>query len=309
MANWSFDDIPDQTGRTAIVTGANSGIGFETARMLARKGAEVIIACRNPDKGTAALARIREDAPGAKVSLAALDLADLDSVTSFAEDFAAQHDRLDLLIANAGVMVPPSSRTKQGFELQIGTNHLGHFALTARLLPLLERTAGARIVVVASSAAHMGRIDFDDLSSERKRYRAWSAYSQSKLANLLFMLELGRRLDAAGSQVRVTGAHPGWTATELQRTAGMARWFNPLFAMKPSEGALPTLRAAVDPTAEQGGYYGPSGMFEMRGPPVAARFPKLARDEAAAARLWSLSESLTGVPFELQRPGPARAAS
>lgn len=308
MAHWSFDDIPDQTGRTAIVTGANTGIGFETARMLALRGAAVVIACRNPAKGESALARIRAEHPEAKVSLAALDLADLDSVASFAADFAAHHDRLDLLIANAGVMVPPSSRTKQGFELQIGTNHLGHFALVGRLLPLLEQTAGARVVVVASSAASFGRMDFEDLSSDRKPYRAWSAYSQSKLANLLFMLELGRRLERAGSHVLVTGAHPGWTATDLQRTAGVARFLNPLFAMKPPRGALPTLRAAVDPTATQGSYFGPSGMSELRGPPVLARLPKLARSEADAQRLWSLSESSTGVIFAAQADERARAA-
>jgi NAD(P)-dependent dehydrogenase (short-subunit alcohol dehydrogenase family) len=308
MANWTFDDIPDQSGRTAIVTGANSGIGFETARMLALRGAAVIIACRNPSKGEAALARIREEMPAAKVSLAALDPADLESVASFARDFAQHHDRLDLLIANAGVMVPPRSRTKQGFELQIGTNHLGHFALVAKLMPLLERTAGARIVVVASTAAHFGRIDLDDLSSERKAYRGWSAYGQSKLANLLFARELGRRLEGAGSHVRVTAAHPGWTATDLQRTAGVARMLNPVFAMKPEDGALPTLRAAVDPAAAQGDYFGPSGLFELRGAPVSARLPKRALDDAMAQRLWSLSESLTGVPFAVQPRERTRAA-
>lgn len=298
--SWSFDDIPDQSGRTAIVTGANTGIGYEAARMLARKGARVTIACRNPGKGQAALEAIRADAPGAEVTLAALDLADLDSVEAFAEQFAATHDRLDLLIDNAGVMVPPLSRTKQGFELQIGTNHLGHFALTGRLLPLLSATPGSRIVVVASTAAAIGRIDLDDLSWERKRYRPWPAYGQSKLANIMFALELGRRLDAAGSHVRVTLAHPGYTATDLQRTSFFARLFNPVFGMKPHGGALPTLRAAVEPDAKNGSYWGPSGWMEISGPPAAARIPARAHDETIAAKLWSASEALTGVRFDLQ---------
>jgi len=309
MTNWSFDDIPELSGRTAIVTGANCGIGFETARMLAQKGADVVIACRNHDKGTAALARIRERAPQARVSLASLDLSDLDSVAAFARDFAENHRRLDLLVNNAGVMVPPLSRTKQGFELQIGTNHLGHFALAGRLLPLLQATPGSRVVVVSSSAAHMGRIDFDDLSWERKAYRAWPAYAQSKLANSMFALELARRLAAAGSHVRATAAHPGWTATDLQRTAGVVRVLNPIFAMQPEGGALPTVRAAVDPEAENGSYWAPSRWFEMNGPPARGRLPRRAKDDAAAERLWTVSEALTGVVFDLPAPASVRVAS
>lgn len=309
MASWTFDDIPDQTGRTAIVTGANSGIGFETARMLAKKGAEVVIACRSPQKGESALARIREDVPDAKVTLAALDLADLDSVEAFATRFSTTHTRLDLLVNNAGVMVPPMSRTKQQFELQIGTNHLGHFALTGRLLPLLSRTPGARVVVVSSTMAHFGVIDVDDFNVERKKYRPWREYGQSKLANSLFAAELSRRLAAAGSSVIATAAHPGYTATELQRTSGLARVFNPVFAMKASDGALPTLRAAVDPEATNGSYWGPSRMFETSGPPKPARVPKRAKDDAMASTLWALSETLTGVTFDLPAPADVRAAS
>ncbi|MEO7331169.1 MAG: oxidoreductase, partial [Minicystis sp.] len=189
MTAWTFHDIPDQTGRTAIVTGANTGIGLETARMLAKKGAEVVLACRNPEKGQAALASILADKPAGKASLAALDLSDLDSVKAFTEGFARTHDRLDLLINNAGVMVPPLGRTKQGFELQFGTNHLGHFALTGHLLPLLLGTAGARVVVVSSAAQRSGRIAFEDLNWEKRSYTAWSAYGQSKLANMMFALE------------------------------------------------------------------------------------------------------------------------
>jgi NAD(P)-dependent dehydrogenase (short-subunit alcohol dehydrogenase family) len=307
--DWSFDDIPDLSGRTAVVTGANCGIGLETARMLAQKHARVVIACRNADKGTQAVAQIRESAPGADVELSALDLADLDSVTAFVRDFTDENERLDLLVNNAGVMVPPFSRTKQAFELQMGTNHLGHFALTGRLMPLLAKTPGSRVVVLSSGVAHVGRIDFDDLHFERRRYRAWAAYSQSKLANLMFALELGRRLDASGSPVRVTAAHPGWTATELQRTAALARLFGAWLAMRPRDGALPTLRAAVDPDAPNGAYFGPSRVFEMNGPPVRARLPKRATDEAIAEKLWSVSEALTGVDFGLPGRVSVRAAS
>lgn len=305
MSAWNFDSIPDQSGRIAIVTGANTGIGYETARALARKGAWVILACRDLAKASAAAARIQAEQPSGSVQAQPLDLSDLDSVARFAERFAAEHDRLDLLINNAGVMVPPKSQTKQGFELQLGTNHLGHFALTAHLLPLLRRTPGARVVVVSSGAHHMGHIDFADLNFEGRGYSPWRAYAQSKLANLLFALELQRRLRAAGAAVLVTAAHPGWTATDLQRTAGAARFFNPYFAMKPADGALPTLRAATDPAASAGEYFGPSRLFEMNGPPARARLSRSARDAAVAARLWTTSETLTGIHYGL----PAGAAA
>ncbi|HEU4407982.1 MAG TPA: oxidoreductase [Polyangiaceae bacterium] len=303
MAAWSYDDIPDQTARVAIVTGANSGIGFETARALARKGARVVLACRSAERGRAALERLAGEVPAGRATVAPLDLSDLDSVAAFAAAFAAEHDRLDLLVNNAGVMVPPFARTAQGFELQFGTNHLGHFALTARLWPRLERTPGARVVVVSSTAHNLGRIDFDDLNWARRPYKPWAAYGQSKLANLLFTFELQRRLAAAGSRVLVTAAHPGWTATDLQRTAPVPRLLNPIFAMKPEGGALPTLRAAVDPAAEGGSYWGPSGLLELSGPPARARVNPKANDRAVAARLFDVSEALTGVSF-----APAAAA-
>jgi len=297
MKTWTFDDVPDQTGRIAIVTGANTGIGLETARMLAERGAEVILACRSLEKGEAARAKIAAGNPPGKVTVEALDLSDLDSVAAFAKRFSAAHERLDLLINNAGVMVPPLGRTKQGFELQFGTNHLGHFALTAHLLPLLERTSDARIVVVSSTAQTFGRIDFDDLNWESRAYSPMKAYGQSKLANMMFALELQRRLDAAGSSVIVTAAHPGWTATDLQRTAGVARFFNPLFAMKPADGALPTMRAATDPAAGHGSYWGPNGLFGLAGPPALAKGTKRAYDTAVAAKLFDVSEQLSGVSF------------
>ena len=298
MSDWTFNDIPDQTGRTAIITGANTGIGLETARMLALKGANVVLACRNPEKGKAALDQVLAARPSGRASLAVLDLSDLDSVAAFAARFTASNERLDLLVNNAGVMVPPLGRTKQGFELQFGTNHLGHFALAGRLLPLVLRTAGARIVVVSSSAQNWGRIDFDDLNWERRAYRAWAAYCQSKLANQLFALELHQRLSSAVPGVRVTSAHPGWTATDLQRSSGWMRVFNPLFAMKPADGALPTLRAATDPAAARGSYWGPRGVTGMSGPPAPARVTVRAQDLAVAARLWEVSEKLTKVAFE-----------
>jgi NAD(P)-dependent dehydrogenase (short-subunit alcohol dehydrogenase family) len=307
MSPWTFNDIPDQTGRTAIVTGANTGIGLETARMLALKGASVVLACRNPEKGKAAVDQVLAARPSGRASLAVLDLSDLDSVAAFAAKFAASNERLDLLVNNAGVMVPPLGRTKQGFELQFGTNHLGHFALAGRLLPLVLRTAGARIVIVSSSAQNWGRIDFDDLNWERRSYRAWAAYCQSKLANQLFALELHQRLSSAGSGVRVTSAHPGWTATDLQRSSGWMRVVNPLFAMKPADGALPTLRAATDPAAASGSYWGPRGLTGMSGPPAPARVTVRAQDLAVAARLWEVSEKLTKVAFEFHS-SPARGA-
>ena len=299
MDRWTFADIPDQTGRTVIVTGANSGIGLETARMLALKGASVVLACRNLEKGNAAVERVQSDRPRGRVTLAALDLSDLESVATFAAAFAASHERLDLLVANAGVMVPPFGRTKQGFELQIGTNHLGHFALLGRLLPLVLRTADARIVVVSSAAQNIGRIDRDDLNWERRPYSAWAAYGQSKLANQLFALELHRRLSAIGSRVRVTSAHPGFTATDLQRTSPASRLFNPIFGMKPADGALPTLRAATDPAAASGSYWGPRGLFGLRGPPAPARISASAQDPSTAAWLWDESAKLTGVAFAI----------
>ena len=299
MTAWTFDNIPDQSGREVIVTGANTGIGFETARALARKGARVTLACRNLAKGREAQRRILAESPEAVVATEQLDLSDLGNVEGFATRFADQHDRLDLLILNAGVMVPPASKTAQGFELQFGVNHLGHFALTGALLPLVEATAGSRVVVVSSTAATRGEMNFDDLQFEKRGYAPWPAYGQSKLANQLFTLELQRRLQAAGSAVLVTAAHPGWTATDLQRTSKVTRFLNRFFAMQPPQGALPTLRAAVDPEATDGDYYGPHGFLQMRGYPKRIEMVKRAHDAATAARLWEISEELTGVKYGL----------
>ncbi len=293
---WTHDDIPAQTGRTAIVTGANSGIGFETAKALTEKGAHVVLACRNQEKGGAALAEILGGQPAGTAELMALDLSDLASVRAFAEAFLAAHDRLDLLINNAGVMVPPKSTTKDGFELQFGTNHLGHFALTAHLLPRLLETDDSRVVNVSSMAHKSGRIDFDNLDAS-KGYRAWAAYGQSKLANLLFTSELQRRLSEAGYATMVTAAHPGWTATNLQDNSGAFKLLNRWFAQEPADGALPTLFAATAGEATPNGYYGPSGFLEMNGAPKPVGRTKRAQDDRVAQKLWVVSEQLTGVDF------------
>jgi NAD(P)-dependent dehydrogenase (short-subunit alcohol dehydrogenase family) len=295
---WSANDIPNLSGKTAIVTGANSGIGFETARELARKGARVVLACRSPEKGRIALESIRSELPDASAELEALDLADLGSVERFSLAFKKSSSRLDILCNNGGVMVPPLGKTADGFETQFGTNHLGHFALTARLLDLIRATEGARVVSVSSTAHRTGRIDFDNLNAE-KRYSAVGAYGQSKLANLLFMAELQRRFEASGTNAIAVAAHPGWTATNLQNNAGWVRALNPIFSQQPPDGALPTLYGATAPEVRGGEYFGPSRMFEMWGPPKRAGSSARARDKEVARRLWSVSEELTGITYPI----------
>jgi NAD(P)-dependent dehydrogenase (short-subunit alcohol dehydrogenase family) len=307
---WTAADIPDQSGRVAVVTGANSGLGLVAAGELARAGAAVIVACRNTQKGEAAGEAIRGEAPGASVEVEALDLADLGSVRAFADRLHARGDTLDLLINNAGVMASPQRTTNDGFELQLGTNHLGHFALTGLVLDLLSDTPGARVVTVSSGMHHRGRIDFDDLNSERG-YSRWGAYSQSKLANLLFMLELDRRLKAADVDVVSVAAHPGYAATNLQLSAPplheriFMRVSNLLFAQSAEMGALPILYAATVPDVQGGFYIGPDGRGESRGYPTTVSPNRRALDPEVAARLWEVSEDLTGVSYGL--PAPAGA--
>lgn len=298
MADWTSEEIGDLSGKVAIVTGANSGIGFEAARELAGAGADVVLACRSAERGEDAVARIRAEHTGAQVRAMLLDLADLEQVATFATAFADAYPRLDLLVNNAGVMMPPQSRTAQGFELQLGVNHFGHFALTGHLLARLVATPGARVVNVSSMAHRQGKMRFDDLNWEKRRYRKLASYGQSKLANLLFTFELQRRLEAAGTDVIVTAAHPGWTSTNLQQHNGLFRTLNPFFAMKPPQGALPTLRAATDPSAEGGDYFGPDGFFEVTGHPVRVGAAKAARSVEDAARLWEVSVELTGVSYD-----------
>lgn len=304
---WDAENIPDQKGMVVIVTGSSSGIGYEAARVLANQHAEVIIAVRNLEKGNAAAAKIREQNPDANVAVMKLDLADLASVRAFADEFKGRYSRLDRLINNAGVMIPPYSKTADGFELQFGTNHLGHFALTGQLLDVLDATPRSRIVNVSSGAHKAGNIDFDDLNWEKRKYSAWRAYCDSKIANLYFTFELVRGLEAAGSSVVVTAAHPGYTATELQRTMPLATLINALFAQDMSMGALPTLRAAYDADAKSGDYYGPKGFMEMGGFPVIVQPNKLSQDTDIAKKLWDVSEELTGVKFEFDKK--ARAAA
>ncbi|QQS39962.1 MAG: SDR family NAD(P)-dependent oxidoreductase [Acidobacteriota bacterium] len=294
---WTAEEVPSQEGHVAIVTGSSSGIGEEAARILAMKGAEVIIAVRNLEKGDAARNRILEAHPHGVLHLMKLDLADLQSVREFADGFISRFLRLDLLINNAGVMVPPYSKTKDGFELQFGTNHLGHFVLTARLFDLLKRTEGSRVVNVSSGAHRMGKLDFDDLNWEARDYSAWTAYGDSKIANLYFTRELARRTEAEGENVVITAAHPGWTATDLQRNSGIANFLNNFFAMSVDKGALPTLRAAVDDEAESGAYFGPDGIREMWGHPVRVEPNDLAKNDSIAERLWKVSEEMTGERF------------
>jgi NAD(P)-dependent dehydrogenase (short-subunit alcohol dehydrogenase family) len=300
VAGWDVDDIPDQTGRIAVVTGANSGLGLVTARELARKGALVVLACRNMEKGRAALAEVEGAASGPVPELEELDLASLDSVRGFAERFKAMHDGLDLLINNAGVMAPPRRRTADGFELQFGTNHLGHFALTGLLLLLMEGREDARVVTLSSNAHKFGRISFDNLNGDRRYFR-WNAYGQSKLANLLFALELDRRLRARDSTVKSLAAHPGYAATNLQSAAAplvdrlVMKIGNAVIAQSDEMGALPVLYAATEPGLEGGTYAGPDGIGEQRGHPKVVRPNSAARDPEAARRLWNVSADLTGV--------------
>lgn len=294
--SWTAANIPDQTGRICIVTGANSGIGLSDARILAGKGATVILACRNMDKANAALQSIRSAVPQANVRASVLDLSSLASVREFAARFAGEQDRLDLLLNNAGVMIPPKMETVDGFELQFGTNHLGHFLLTGLLLPLLRKAPGSRVVTVSSIAHSMGRIDFDNLNAEHG-YSRMRAYAQSKLANLIFALELQRRLQRSGATVQSLGAHPGATKTDLGRHRFYANLVIKLVAMEADGGAMPTLRAATDPKAMGGEYYGPAGLFAMRGPAVKEKLIARAIDTAVAERLWAISERLTGITY------------
>jgi NAD(P)-dependent dehydrogenase (short-subunit alcohol dehydrogenase family) len=301
---WTADQMPDQSGRVAVVTGANSGLGLVTARELARAGATVILACRNTTKGEQAIDEVRAAVPGADVTLEALDLADLHSVREFATGIASERDHLDLLVNNAGVMAPPRRTTKDGFESQFGTNHLGHFALTGGLMATLLAASEPRVVTLSSGAHRMGTINFDDLQRER-RYNNWLAYGQSKLANLIFAFELQRRASAAGTNLLSLAAHPGYSATNLQ-FAGPAAFHekavmavaNRVYAQSAEMGALPTLYAATMPDTPGGSFIGPDGFMEGRGHPKIVTGAGKAYDEDTGRRLWEASEELTGVHYE-----------
>jgi NAD(P)-dependent dehydrogenase (short-subunit alcohol dehydrogenase family) len=293
---WSVDSISDQSGKTVLITGANSGIGLEAARILAAHGAEVVLACRNKENGTRAVKSISAEHPEAAVSAMVLDLADLQSVKKFANAFKRKYETLDLLINNAGVMAPPKGETKDGFETQFGTNHLGHFALTGLLLDLLEETPGSRIITVSSLAHRFGRIAFRDLQSE-KRYSPWQAYGQSKLANLMFAIELQRRLDECGSGTLSLAVHPGFSATNLQRYVPAGELLTPVLSQSAEAGAWPTVYAATQESLKGGEYFGPGRLLETRGLPKRARISRAARSRRVAKRLWDISEELTGVSY------------
>jgi NAD(P)-dependent dehydrogenase (short-subunit alcohol dehydrogenase family) len=301
---WNADQIPDQSGRVAVVTGANSGLGLVTARELARHGALVVMGCRSVTKGEDAAVEIRRVAPGAQLDVRKLDLASLESVRAFAAEVTAAHPAIHLLVNNGGIMMPPRTITADGFELQLGTNHLGHFVLTALLLDALRAGADARIVTVSSLEHRPGRLNFDDLQSESS-YDPRRAYQQSKFANAVFGIELDRRLRAAGEPIISVLAHPGWAATNLQTTGptGVVKALlavgNRVLAQSADAGALPQLYAATAPGVKGGEFYGPSGIAEARGAPKRVRAVRRAYDEEVARRLWDVSEQVTGMTFPL----------
>jgi len=311
-SRWDASQIPDMTGKTVVITGCSSGIGFEAAQSLARAGARLVMAVRNLDKGNTAASRIRNQASAAtevQLDVRPLDLADLDSVQHFADGLCngevADLDHIDVLINNAGVMAPPFQRTKQGFELQFGTNHLGHFALTGRLLPLLTKSPAGRVVTVSSMAHRGGRIDFDNLDGN-KGYKRWREYSQSKLSNLIFAYELQRRLRATQSSVISIACHPGFAATNLVAAGLGSNWggfgkvaagVGNLWAQSAEMGSLPTVYAATHPSLGGGEYIGPLGRSGMRGYPGQVESTEISHDEQLAKKLWQVSQQLTGVSF------------
>lgn len=302
MKNWTTKDIPPQAGQLAVVTGGTGGLGFEIALALAGTGAEVVLAGRNAEKGRAAVEKIERAKPIGKVHFEPLDLANLASIHAFAERLKEQNRTLNLLVNNAGLASPKRRVTADGFELQFGTNHLGHFALTGLLLPLLRRGQSSRVVTLSSQGHRGGKINFDDLQGE-KAYKAFAAYPQSKLANLLFALELQRQSDAHGWGIMSTAAHPGFARTELMSNAGggvmvlLSKLLAPFASQSAAAGALSALFAATSPDAAPMGYYGPANLFEMKGPVAHASIAKQAKDEAIARKLWKVSERLTSVYF------------
>lgn len=296
--NWTTDSIQDLSGKIAVVTGANSGIGLETAKALAGKGAKVVLPVRSVARGKQAVDEITGEFPNAKIEIMELDLSSLASIKSFAKAYSEKHAGLDILINNAGVMIPPYSKTEDGFEIQFGTNHLGHFALTGLLLPMLLKSDSGRIVTVSSVAHRNGKINFDDLSWDKRGYKAGRAYGDSKIANLYFTSELARMLK--DTQVTVAAAHPGWTRTNLQKNSKFWSSLNPVFSQKPPMGALPTLRAATDESVSNDDYYGPGGFLEIKGYPKKVNSNPLSKDKQIAKKLWDVSEELTGIKYSLE---------
>jgi NAD(P)-dependent dehydrogenase (short-subunit alcohol dehydrogenase family) len=311
-SQWTPEDIGDQTGRVALVTGANSGIGFATARALAEHGAHVVLACRNPEKARRAADEMESELDHhSSLELLTLDLSDLVSVRRAAEQFLGSHARLDLLINNAGVMGTPYRQSPDGFELQMATNHLGHFALTGLLLPRLVTTARARVVTVSSVMHRAGHIDFEDVTGN-KVGNTWASYGRSKLANLLFTAELSRRLDEAGESIMALAAHPGWTRSNLigngaalgnrRLRAKVSQTFGSLLGQTAAAGARPTLYAATSPDVRSGQFIGPGHISQLFGPPTVVQPGRAAKNPADATRLWGISEELTGVHYRFPAP-------
>ena len=296
---WNESNISDQTDKVFIVTGPTSGLGKETSIVLARKHATVIMAARDLKKAESVKKEILNENENAKIDIQELDLCSLESINSFAETINKKYKALDVLINNAGIMACPYSKTKDGFEIQIGTNHLGHYALTGLLLPLIKKTPNSRIVNVSSISHKSGNIDFDDLNWEKRKYKTWSAYGDSKLANLYFTYELSHKLGANKGNTKVLAAHPGYSDTELQRHSGIANFMNTFFAQKAKVGTLGGLRAATDPNAKSGDYYGSPSFGETRGHPIKLKSNKLSYNKDNAKKLWKLSEELTGVSYAI----------
>lgn len=305
---WTAENMPNLAGKIAVVTGANSGLGYEITRALANKGATIVLAVRDLSKGSSAVEKLRVECADATLSVIRLDLAELASVRAFSEAFGKQHTALDILVNNAGLMATPFRLTADGFEMQFGVNHLGHFALTGMLLPQLRRSIGSRVVTVSSGMHSFGKADFDQ-ANDPSSYRRWEAYGRSKLANLLFAYELQRRFDACRIDTMSVAAHPGYAATNLQSTGAqmdgsrvlktILSLSNRLFAQSAKMGALPILYAATASGVAGGGYFGPGGPFEARGYPHRVDSSRISRDQLAAAQLWAVSEKLTGVRYAL----------
>lgn len=297
MENWNAQNISDQSGKVVIVTGASSGLGKEITLVLASKNATVILAVRDVEKAQMVVDKIKKNYPSAKLDIRKLKLDSLESVKEFTTNFLKDYSNLDILINNAGVMACPFSLTEDGFEIQMGVNHLGHFALTGLLMPLLQKTKNSRVVATSSIAHNRGNIDFDDINWNRRKYSTMKAYSDSKLANLYFTYELSRKLQAKSGNPMIVAAHPGVTSTELMRHSFIFSKLIPIFSQKADKGALPTLMAAFDPGAKSGDYYGPDGFAELRGNPVIVKSNQLSHDAAKAKQLWELSEKLTGISY------------
>jgi NAD(P)-dependent dehydrogenase (short-subunit alcohol dehydrogenase family) len=296
-SKWNSSNIPNLQDKVVIITGATSGLGKEAAKILAGKNATVIMAVRNTEKGKSVAQEINKVFPSTKIDVRKLDLNSLKSVQAFADEIKTHYDRLDILINNAGVMACPFSKTEDGFEIQMGVNHLGHFALTGHLMPILKNTKASRIVATSSIAHKSGNINFEDFQWANRKYVTNQAYGDSKIANLYFAYELARKLKGDANAPIVTAAHPGWTSTDLQRHSLMFRVLNPIFSQKVEQGVLPTLRAAIDNTAQSGNYYGPSGFMEMKGLPIVVKSNELSHKKENAKKLWELSEKLTGVQY------------